>query len=218
MARNNVLRWLDGRGWLVLSGSGDNLSAVRANALSRAAADGGVAYVSLGGQSEQVEKVLADMEDLGAPPGYFVDILSEDDQTIQAKLADAGIVVIDGSASIDDLRSSLIGAAIEGIQTAFQNGAVVLAEGRAAVVFAAWVLREFGELTSGLEWLENSLIMPGITSVSQSGAVQEVLLLQPGAIAVGIGEGSALALGPDGEVETWGEGIVTVALGKDYGA
>jgi hypothetical protein len=216
MARNNVLRWLDGRGWLILAGGGDNLSDIRASALSRAAADGGIAYVTLGNQSVEAENVLADMEDLGAPSGYFVDILSEDDETVQAKLADAGIIVIDGSATLDDLRSSLIGAANDGIQIAFQNGAVVLAEGRAAVVFGAWILLEFGELTSGLEWLENSLIVPGITSVSQSGAVQEVLLLQPGAIAVGIGEGSALALGPDGEVETWGERQVTVALGKDY--
>jgi hypothetical protein len=216
MARNNVLRWMDGRGWLVLAGGGDNLSDIRANALSRAAADGGIAYVTLGSQSVEAENVLADMEDLGAPSGYFVDILSEDDQTVQAKLADAGIIVVDGSASLDDLRSSLIGAANDGIQVAFQNGAVVLAEGRAAVIFGAWILLELGELTSGLEWLENSLIVPGITSVSESSAVQEVLLLQPGAIAVGIGEGSALALGPDGEVETWGERQVTIALGKDY--
>ena len=216
MARNNVLRWTDGRGWLILSGGGDNLSDIRANALSRASADGGIAYVTLGSQSIEAENVLADMEDLGAPSGYFVDILSEDDETIQARLADAGIVVIDGSASLDDLRSSLIGAANDGIQTAFQNGAVVLVEGRAAVVFGAWILLELGELASGLEWLEHSLIIPGITSVSQSGEVQDVLLLQPGAIAVGIGEGSALALGPDGEVETWGEGQVTIALGKDY--
>ena len=216
MARNNVLRWMDGRGWLVLAGGGNNLSDIRANALSRAAADGGIAYVTLGIQSVDAENVLADMEDLGAPSGYFVDILSEDDQTVQAKLADAGIIVIDGSASLDELRSSLIGAANDGIQVAFQNGAVVLAEGRAAVIFGAWILLELGDLSSGLEWLENSLIVPGITSVSESSAVQEVLLLQPGAIAVGIGEGSALALGPDGEVETWGERQVTIALGKDY--
>jgi len=217
MARNNVLRWLDGRGWLVLSGGGANLSDIRAQALSRGAADGGVAYVSLSGQTSDAEKVLADMEDLGAPPGYLVDILSEDDQTIQSILADAGMVVIEGSGTVDDLRSSLIGAAADGIQVAYQNGAIVLAEGRAAVVFGAWVLRDSGDVTSGLEWLENALIVLGITSVAQSVEAQSVLLLQPDALAVGIGAGSALALGPDGEVETWGEQQVTIALGKDYG-
>jgi hypothetical protein len=217
MAQNNVLRWHDGRGWLILSGGGDSLSDVRALALGRAAADGGVAYITLGSQTGLGEKALADMEDLGAPPGYLVDVLSEDDETITAKLSEAGIVVIEGGAETDDLRSSLIGAAIDGIQTAFQNGAVVLAEGSAASIFGAWVLLESDELTSGFEWLENGLIIPGITSIAESAVAQDILLRQPGAIAVGIGEGSALALGPDGEVEPWGQRQVTVALGKEYG-
>jgi hypothetical protein len=216
MAQNNVLRWHDGRGWLILSGGCDSLSDVRASTLGRASADGGVAYITLGGQSGFGEKALADMEDLGAPPGYLVDVLTEDDETITAKLSEAGIVVIEGDADLDDLRSGLIGAAIDGIQTAFQNGAVVLAEGSAATVFGAWVL-ESDELTAGFEWLENSLIMPGITSIAESAIAQDVLLRQPGAIAIGIGEGSALALGPDGEVEPWGLRQVTVALGKEYG-
>ena len=218
MAHNNVLRWLDGRGWLVLSGGGDAPSEIRATALGRVSADGGVAYVSLGSQAGLGEKALADMEDLGAPPGYLVDVMTEDDQTIQTRLAEAGMVVIEGDASVDDLRSSLIGAAVDGIQTAYQNGAVVLAEGRAASVFGAWVLTEADELTSGFEWLENALVIPGITSVSESDVAKNVLARQSAAIAVGIGENSALALGPDGEVETWGERQVTIALGKDYGA
>jgi hypothetical protein len=217
MAQNNVLRWQDGRGWLILSGGGEAQSDVRAAALGRAAADGGVAYVTLGSQSALGEKALADMEDLGAPPGYLVDVLTEDDQTIQSKLAEAGIVVIESGADVDELRSSLIGAAIDGIQTAFQNGAVILAEGNAAIVFGAWVLLE-DELTSGFEWLENGLVIPGITSISESAVAQDVLIRQAAAIAVGIGEGSALALGPDGEVETWGRRQVTIALGKEYGS
>jgi hypothetical protein len=215
MAHNNVLRWQDGRGWLIFSG-GVVVSDIRADALARSSADGGIAYVSLGGQVALGEAALDDMEDLGGPSGYLVDIMTEDDHTIQSKLADAGIVVIEGEADVEDLRSSLIGAAADGIQTAFQNGAVVLVEGSAATVFGAWVLFASGELTSGLEWLENGLIVPGITSISESAAAQDVLLRQPAAIAVGIGEGAALALGPDGEVETWGTRQVTIALGREY--
>jgi hypothetical protein len=216
MARNNVLRWQDGRGWLILSGGGADASDVRAQAIGRVSADGGVAYVSLSGA--QAEKALADMEDLGAPSGYLVDVLTEDDETIQAKLSEAGLVVIEGSASVDDLRSSLLGAAIEGIHVAFENGAVVLAEGRAASVFGEWVAQESGALTSGLEWVQSALILPAITSISQSEIAQSALSAQPSAIAIGIGEGSALALGPDGEVETWGGRQVTIALGADYSA
>jgi hypothetical protein len=216
MARNNVLRWLDGRGWLILSGGGEGSSDVRAQALGRLSADGGVAYITLGTQSSLGEMVFADLEDLGAPSGYLVDILSEDDETIQSRLSEAGMIVIDSSAPFIELRSSLMGAAAQGIQTAFENGAVILAEGSAATVLGAWVLTPDGNLVSGLEWLESTLIVPGVVSITESEAAQSVLNSQTSAIAIGIGEGSALALGPDGEVETWGAKQVAVALGRDY--
>ena len=217
MARSNVLRWLDGRGWLVLSGGGDELSEVRAQALWRTSADGGVAYVSLGGQNPLGERALTDMEDLGAPPGYLIDVLSEDDQTIHSKLADAGMVVIEQGANLEALHAGLLGAAVDGIQAAFQNGAVILVEGDGVMLFGAWVLTA-GGLVAGLEWVEGALIVPGITSVSESDDAQAALKTQPSALAIGIGSDSALALGPDGEIETWGQRQVTIVLGRDYHA
>lgn len=216
MARNSVLGWLDGRGWLILSGGYDSGSEIRANALGRASADGGIAYITMGGNSHMGEKALEDMEDLGAPSGYLVDVLSEDDDTVQGKLADAGMIVIESGTDLDDLRSSLMGAAVKGIQAAFENGAIILAEGLSAAVFGSWVVLDSGKVVPGLEWLENTLIVPGVTSVSESELAQKVFISQPSAIAAGIGMGSALALGPDGEIEPWGKKQVTVALGPNY--
>ena len=214
MANNAILRWLDGRGWLILSASSDD--EIRALALARASADGGVAYVSMGGAA--AEKTLADMEDLGAASGYLVDVLTEDDETIRQKLAEAGVIVIADGVDIASARDALMGAAISGIQDAFANGAVVLAEGASASVFGAWVMLNSSKITSGLNWLDSALILSGVTSVSESDEAKTVLNAQPAAIAVGIGRGSALALGPDGEVETWGNKQVTIALGRDYSA
>lgn len=211
MASSYVLRWKDGRGWLVLSA--DASSDIRALALGRAAADGGVAYISTGNEGEQT---LADMEDLGAPSGYLVDVLAEDDETITSKIADAGMVVISGESSVVEVRSGLMGAAEQGMQTAFGNGAVILAEGQGAAVFGAWVALESREFARGLEWLDNGLIVPGVTSLAESEPAREILNKQPLAIVIGIGAGSALALGPDGEVETWGNKQVAVALGRNY--
>lgn len=216
MARNNVLRWLDGRGWLVLSGGYVSGSEIRATALGRAAADGGVAYLNLGGEVGSGEHALSDMDDLGAPPGYIVDVLTEDDETIQTKLADAGIIVVEAGANLTDVRSAVLGATSRGMQTAYQNGAVVLVEGLSIGVFGEWVMLESGTLASGLKWLENGVLLPGITAVSESEIGKTVLNRQPSAIALGIGIGSALALGPDGEVETWGGKQVTIALGRNY--
>lgn len=209
MPAQNVFRWLDGRGWLVLAGGGET-GDIRAQALGRASADGGLACISLKGDPA----LLDDLEDLGAPSGYLVDLNTEDDKTIHDRLAEAGIIVIDSAASVKEARSSLRGAPIEGIQQAFENGAVVLVEGVTAAAFGGWLLLPGGEVTEGLEWLENALVAPAI--VDLAAYAYPALLAQPSAIAVGIGQGSALALGPDGEVETWGEKRVTVALGASY--
>src|SRR5690606_9908974 len=151
-------------------------------------------------------------EDLGAPAGYLVDVTSEDDRTVVSRLTDAAVVVVGPAGSAEAIRSSLLGAAAEGLQTAFENGAVILAEGQSAMVFGEWVVRDSGELVDGLEWVAGSLIAPGVTNAAAW--AREVLLAQTLEYVVGIGAGSALALGPDGEVEIWGKGEVTVALGQ----
>jgi hypothetical protein len=175
-----------------------------------------VAYVSL--NAAEGSAALDDMDDLGAPSGYLVDVLTEDDKTIQSQLAEASIIVIEHPASVDDLRSALVGAAVEGMKAAFERGAMVLAEGAATSLFGSWLVSEAEQLAAGLEWLENALIVPFMTSIAESEQARYVLETQPTAIAVGIGAGSALALGPDGEVETWGRRQVTVALGRSHKA
>src|SRR5690606_20797492 len=113
MASNAALQWQDGRGWLVLAGSASDT--VRARALGIAAADGGIAYLATQGVNASVEQILTDMEDLGAPSGYLVDVLTEDDSVIQSKLAEASMIVIGGDPSVTNVRSALLGAGIAGI-------------------------------------------------------------------------------------------------------
>ena len=207
MAGATVLRWLDGRGWLVLSGDDDE--DIRAIAINRSSADGGVACVSLSGEGEQLTDQIVE---LGAPSSYQVDVLTEDDQAVQTKLAEAGVVIVEGGASPDEARSVLRGAAIDGIQEAYQNGAVVLVEGAAAEAFGAWILAHGA--AAGLEWVEGAVIMRGGEGVGARAL--PVFEVQPNAVAIAIEPGSALALGPDGQVETWGRRQVTVALGPAY--
>jgi hypothetical protein len=161
------------------------------------------------------DNLLDDVEDLGAPSGYVVDVAAEDDQTVQAKLIEAGVIVILTDGNAESVRSALKGAAIEGIQTAYQNGAVVLAEGACATAFGGFLVTPDGEVAPGLGWLVDALVLPGVDSAASQ--AKDLLAVQRSGIAVGIGIGSALALGPDGQVETWGKGQVTVALGADLG-
>lgn len=212
MPNRNVFHWIDGRGWLVLAGSADSTNDIRALALAKAAADGGLAFVSLGGGMDAAEHVLYDLEDLGAPAGYIVDVMTEDDATVTTKLTETSVVVIEAAPTAEDARSTLVGAAMEGIQAAYENGAIVLVEGQSAMAFGEWIVRQNGELANGLEWLTAAIVAPAVTN---AGAwARDVLMTEGLAYVVGIGAGTALAFGPDGELEVWGKGEVTVALGR----
>jgi hypothetical protein len=203
---------MDGRGWLILAGSADSENEIRAMALAKAAADGNLAFVSLGGGLDAAEEVLYDLEDLGAPAGYIVDVTSEDDATITAKLTDTSVVVIEAAPTAQEARSGLVGAAAEGIQASYENGAIVLVEGQSAMVFGTFLVRDNGELGGGLEWLDGALVAPGVTNAAEW--AHAILRSEGLAYVVGIGAGTALAFGPDGELEVWGKGEVTVALGR----
>jgi hypothetical protein len=218
MPSQSVFRWLDGRGWLVLSSADDpsgeaDLSEVRAKVLGRAAADGAAAVVYLG-DARGADALLDDIEDLGAPSGYLVDIVTEDDETIRNRLTEAGVIVVSGASSSTAARSALLGAAIDGIRAAYENGAVVLVEGAAAGAFGAYIMDADGAVSVGLGWLLDAVILPGLASIGQ--VALPVLNAHPEAVGIGIGSGAALALGGDGEVEIWGARRVSVALGSAY--
>ncbi len=201
----NVLRWINGRGWLVLAGGADD--DVRAMAINRSSADGGLAVIALDGSGDLLSD---DLGDLGAPSSYAVDVFTEDDDAVESKLAEAGVVVVSNTGSANEARSTLRGAAITGIQQAFENGAVILLEGETAAAFGSWLV----PLGDGLEWVEGALILIGVQNTAAR--AKPVFDLHPAAVALAIEPGSALALGPDGQIEPWGRGQVTIALGSAF--
>jgi hypothetical protein len=216
MASSSVLRWIDGRGWLVLAGGGSEFDSgeVRSLALGRAAADGGVACVPLSADPYGGDALLDDIDTLGAPSSYIVDVLSEDDLTVQARLSEAGVVVVESAPTVEEARSALIGAALDGIQAAFANGAVVLFEGACAGILGSWILNSTGQVGPGVDWLEGALVLASAQDVAER--ARPVLDEQPAAVVIGIEPGSALALGPDGQIEVWGARQVKVVLGSAY--
>lgn len=213
MAENQVLNWMDGSGWLVLSGGPDPLSEIRAQSLTRIAADGGVAYIGVNEQDN--EALIEDLGELGAPTGYLVNVMAEDDDTISQRLADASLIVVPGDIDLSTLRGGLLGAAVKGMQKAFDQGAVILIERSAVMLFGSVIVTEEGTELEGLDWLHNAFVVPAITSISESQKAREILTRMRASIAVGIGEGSALVLGPNSEIELWGKKQVTITLGSN---
>lgn len=206
----SVFQWRDGRGWLVLAGAGRD--EIRAQALSRSAADGALAVVALAPLA--ADELLDDLEDLGAPAGYVVDVIAESDDEILQKLGEAGVVAVAATGDPDAVRSALAGAAIEALDQAFQNGAVVLAEGAAAQALGAWLLSD-GVAPDGFAWLENAVIELGPPPVG--GEAMAVLDSHPDGLAIAVAEDAAVAFGPDGQVELWGSRRVAITLGAAWG-
>jgi hypothetical protein len=84
------------------------------------------------------------------------------------------------------------------------------------MAFGAYIVCDSGQTAAGLSWLEDALIVPGAASLAESESARILLNAYADALAVGLGSRSALALGPDGIVETWGERQIAVALGRSY--
>lgn len=211
---SEILERIAGAGWLVLSGGADAGGELRSLALQKAKLVGGVAYP--GFNEDSADEVLDDMEDLGAPTGYLVNLIAEDDDTIQGLLRESSIIVLEDSVAAETWRDGLTGAGADGMQGALEQGAVVLAEGSGAAVLGEYFLTERGNLNAGFGWLSHALILPGVTSLSDSEVARELLEAEPRGVVIGIGHGSALALGGAGEVEVWGEKRVVIAPGRAY--
>jgi hypothetical protein len=214
MNTETILRWYAGMGWIVLSGGADAGGEIRAAALRRAKASGGVAYI--GFNEDSADAILDDMDDLGAPTGYLVNVVTEDDDTIRQQIEEASVIVLDDSVTPDEWRSSLLGTAIEAIQSALSRGAVLLAEGSGAEALGGFTINDHGQLTQGLGCIANTLILTDTTSLADSEVARAILDAQPDALVLGIGVGSAVALGGDGSLEVLGEEEVAIALGRDY--
>jgi peptidase E len=211
MPQANVIRWREGAGWIVLSGGGDEdaTSEIDSWALTRIRRGEPLAYIWAASDEEAADAHLDMLEEAGAPTGYLVDVLTEDDDTIRELLRDAGIIVIGDGAAQKRLRSGLMGAALEAMGEAHERGAVILCAGRSAGLFGAYTASS----ETGMDWIENAIVVP----YYEGGELREPLVQHPESIGLGIGAGTALALGPEGQVEVWGGHRVTIILGSQAG-
>lgn len=222
MLQSSIFQWRGGAGWLVLSGGGDfaagGTEAIDARMLTRGAADGALVVIHAAAEDPaQAEQYLSYLNDLGGPVGYVVDIVTEDDETLRQALGEAGIIVIGDGPNRTRLYNSLHGAAMEGITRAYQQGALIMGSGIGAAVFGQWVL---GLSTSppadGFGWLSNSAVLAAPLQEHEKQRLQSLLHDTPTAFGLGIWPGSALTLGPDGQLELWGRQQISISLGQAY--
>lgn len=171
-----------------------------------------IAYIWAAGDVEFADQHLAALDELGAPTGYLIDVLTEDDESIKKQIAEAGIVILGDGPNLETLRSGVIGAVADGLKEAHTRGVAIVGVGAGASVLGSLTDRE----RRAIGLLEGALIKSGYIAEVDSENLHHLLTLHPDCYGLGIGGNSALALGPDGEVETWGKRQITIALPKQY--
>lgn len=216
MRENLPFSWQAGSGWIVLSGRVDALSEIRARALSRCDASGAIAYISLLG--DLGDALMDDMAELGATSGYLVDLEADDNNAIYERLSNAAMIVVEADGQGEDLLRLLRRTAVHALKEALNRGSLILLEGGAAATAGEFMLSVTGEFTAGIGLVQSALIAADALDIAQSELLRSLRLQLPDASFIGLPPGSALVLGPDGAIETWGEQQVSISLGDFSGA
>ena len=128
-------------------------------------------------------------------------------------LEEAGMIILgdgDGLALARTLQES---PAVAGMALALASGALIVGWGAGAAPLGEWVVTPQG-VELGWGWISGAVVVPYFSGAAQQPQLQAVLRRRPGMLGIGIPEDTALALGPDGQVETWGVGEVTVVVAR----
>jgi cyanophycinase len=219
------LDWYTGAGWLILAGGGSwqtgETGAIDTMALGWANLDQPIAVLlTAGGSSADGEALLEYLAELGGPSGYILPIHSAADaqRTDNCQLlVQAGLIYInDGPELMGLIRSLRESPALAALGYAFSSGATIVGVGAGAIALGAWAADQdvANQIEPGWGWLPGAIVEPYFAGTESSGRLRCLLNAHPDCLGLGIPAGVALALGPDGRVETVGEGQVTVVLGK----
>jgi cyanophycinase-like exopeptidase len=220
MLQSSIFRWQAGSGLLVLGTISDPIdsdaSDIIMEILTRTVSDNPLAYIWTAGDIEVADHLLNEFNALGGRTSYLVDIVTEDDETIDELLSDAGIIILGDGRNIQNLRSSIEGVVLEAIQTAYTNGATIVGLGNAAGVLGEWMFMD-GESESGFSWIRNALIVSAHDMVQNSQLEQiipDFMVQHPEAFTLVLNAGAAIALLPNSTVELWGNRQVKIMLGS----
>jgi cyanophycinase len=214
-----------GRGWLVLiGGTSDTWRATEP--IDRAAIelmqrDAPIAFVPAANcPPEYGTSFLAMYGRLGAADGYVVPITgraSAHDAQNGDLLRNAGLIYFGGGETTALLESLTDTPALAAIAEAYERGAVVAGMSAGAIALAARGLSLGAGVLQGWAWLPQLLVSVHHTP-DREGLFESALRDHPDLLGLALPEDTALALGPDGEVEAWGDREITVKARMSFRA
>ncbi|MDF1512515.1 MAG: hypothetical protein P1S60_01775 [Anaerolineae bacterium] len=219
------LSWLDGEGWLVLAGGGDPETGVTDQVdmqlLSIANLDRPMVVLLSDGNRIQAEILLDHYTGLGGPGGEAFS-LTEMTRTqlhtprFLSLLSEAGVLCLGGVNPIPLVQNLYNSPALQHIIQGYSSlqAMSILGLDAGAAALAQWTFGPAPDYLQamGLGWLSNSVIVPNFTRTEDSAILRQLPQVAPDVLGLGIPVGTALALGPIGQVETWGSGQVTAVI------
>ena len=226
MTQAGPLQWRTGSGWLVLLGGGrwDDGEIIHSQAISAILDESPIAFVPAANPDPTYgEAFLSYYAELGAPPGYIVpvhDQQSARDPVNYRRLAQAGLIFIGGGDTARLIEAVEGTPVIEAIAEAFDSGAVIVGVSAGAMLLGKWGLSsDTGKILPGWGWVSDSIIVPHYTAGAFTAGARMLCGFILRSVALGLPDNVALALGPDGELETWTETSqqITVTIGPKFG-
>lgn len=219
------LHWLDGEGWLVLLGGGDWRNGLTdqadAQLLSVANLDRPMLVLMAEGSRTAAEETLEHFTTLGGHGGeaYTLETLTRDyleTPGFLTLLMEAGILYLGGENPLP-LVNTLVNTEafrqiVEGYSTL--QGLTIVGAAAGAAALGHWVFtsRPPYQQALGLGFVMNTVVVPHFTRTEDSPILKALPKLGDSLLGLGVPDGTALALGPNGQVEMWGEGQVTAVV------
>ncbi len=224
MPQRPPLAWADGEGWIVLVGGGDRrhgeVDEITAHILSRVNLDRPILVLLAEGSETEAAEILDHYTASGGPGGYTLVLESVEDERLHRPdfldlIAEAGLLHLEGDPvrlTQALRRSPALGRIVAAFAT--MQGLTLVGFGGGARALGAWAGSPARDTLSdrGLNFVHQTLIVPHFTGTEAHPDLRTLLAHHPQALGLGLPDGSALALGPRGEVESWGEAAITAVV------
>ena len=211
------------RGWLVLlggsSGAWPPTEQIDRAAIARMNKDAPIAFVPAAGcPPDYGASFLETYTRLGAPDGYVVpvhDRPSAHDAENVDLLKRAGLIYFGGGDTTRLLASMTGSPALAAVASAYEAGAVIVGMSAGAIALAAYGVSLSVGVLQGWGWVPKALVSVHHTP-QRDERLARALRGHPEAVAIALPEHAALALGPDGENEQWGEPGIVMTPGATF--
>lgn len=225
MPTQGPLSWLDGEGWVILAGGGDwqkgETDQVDMQLLSIANLDRPMVILMADGNRRQAEAFLEHYTELGGPGGEAYSLATLNREQLQTQhflslMEEAGILCLGGENPLPLVqnlnKSALLQQIILGYATL--QGLIMFGIDAGAAALAKWAFGPPPQYfqAMGLGWLDNAVVVPRFVRTEDSPILRQLPKVAPDILGLGIPAGTALALGPLGQVETWGMGEITAVI------